>query len=406
MVWLHPAVLLGLVALSVPFAIHLLRRRHARRVVVPTVRFIEASDRSAVRLRRISDLPLLLIRACVIASAVLALSGPLWLTKARIAAWGSRTARVVIVDSTESAARGTTSAIVAAELSTASPGRSLETADLAQGVRRAAGWLAGAAPVRREIVLVSDFQRGSIDEGSLSNVPKDVGIRFVRLTDGVDRSGKKEIAVLDREGSFTAVPFVEGWSTRVDYTRQPLQSNGLRILTPSGESDIASLWRIVATAGAYAPDTQQPMTIQFDRAPSRSAADITAGDWTFGTTLRLLHATSDLRIPLQVLPSQGSLLVHVQVDATSLAAARVVEAALNSRVPIERFEEGEPERIDDGTLTAWTRAPAAPDAMRWRQTDESDGRWMWIAALLFMALESYVRRSPARERREVVERAA
>ena len=80
MVWLHPAVLIGFIALAIPTAIHLLRRRHALRMVVPTVRFIQASDRTAVRLRRISDPLLLLIRAGIIASAVLALARPLWLT--------------------------------------------------------------------------------------------------------------------------------------------------------------------------------------------------------------------------------------------------------------------------------------------------------------------------------------
>jgi hypothetical protein len=406
MVWLHPTVLIGLIALAIPIAIHLLRRRHARRMVVPTVRFIQASDRSAVRLRRISDPLLLLIRAGIIASAVLALARPLWLTNARIAAWGGRTARAVIVDSSESATPAANRDVIAAELSRARPGRSLETPDLTLGVRRAAAWLAGAPPVRREIVLVSDFQRGSIDERSLANVPKGIGIRFVRMKDGVDPPAMNGIAVLDRDGSVAVLPAIEGSGTRVEYSRRSIQSSGLRIFAPSGDEGSSSLWRIVATAGAYAPDAEQPMTIHFDAAASTPATDLRAGDWTFGAAQRLLRATSHLRIPIQAFPSQGSLVVHAQVDPKSLAAARVVQAALDSRVPLERFQESEPERIDDTTLAGWSREPAAPDATQWRQTDESDGRWMWTAALLLLALESHLRRSPVREHREVVDHAA
>jgi len=406
MVWLHPTVLIGLIALAIPIAIHLLRRRHVRPMVVPTLRFIQASNRSAVRLRRISDPLLLLIRAGIIVSAVLALARPLWLTNARIAAWGGRTARAVIVDSSESAARSANRDVIADELATATPGRSLETPDLARGIRRAAAWLEAAPPVRREIVIVSDFQRGAIDERALADVPKEIGIRFLRTKDRLDPPAIKGIAILDGEASFTALPAIEDSGTRVEYSKRSVQPTGLRILAPSGAAAISSLWRIVATAGAYAPDMEQPMTIHFDAPASESAVDVSVGDWTFGTAQRLLRATGDLRIPIRVSRARGSLLVRAQVDAKSLAAARVVQAALDSRVPIEHFQESEPERIEEATLARWTREPAPPDPTRWRRTDESDGRWMWTAALLFMGLESYLRRGPGRAHREVVDHAA
>jgi aerotolerance regulator-like protein len=406
MVWLHPTVLIGLIALGVPIAIHLLRRRAVRPMVVPTIRFIQASNRSAVRLLRISDPLLLLIRAGIIASAVLALARPLGLTNARIAAWGGRTARAVIVDSSESARRSANGDVVAAELATATPGRSLETADLALGIQRAAAWLEGAPPVRREIVIVSDFQRGALDESSLAEVPKGIGIRFLRTKDRLEPSPIKGIAVLDREASFTALPAVDGSATRVEYSKRSDQSSGLRIFASSGEAAISSLWRIVATAGAYAPDSAQPMMIQFDAAASTLAVDVSGGDWTFETAQRLLRATSDLRIPIRVSRARGSLVVRAQVDAKSLAAARVVQEALDARVPIEHFQESEPERIEEATLARWTREPAPPDLTQWPRTDESDGRWMWTAALLFIGLESYLRRRPGRAHREVIDHAA
>ena len=98
--------------------------------------------------------------------------------------------------------------------------------------------------------------------------------------------------------------------------------------------------------------------------------------------------------------------MRAQADPKSLAGARIVQAALDSRLPPRHFEESEPEGIDDATLARWTREPAAPDVTQWRQIDESDGRWLWVAALGLLALESYLRRPSAREDREMMDHAA
>ena len=76
MTFANRAILVGLVALGIPLAIHLLGRRRARNVVLPTARFAEgahASSRGRLWLKRAA---LLALRLAAVALLVLALAGP------------------------------------------------------------------------------------------------------------------------------------------------------------------------------------------------------------------------------------------------------------------------------------------------------------------------------------------
>ncbi|HUU10305.1 MAG TPA: BatA domain-containing protein [Phycisphaerae bacterium] len=76
MTFANRAILVGLVALAIPLAIHLLGRRRAPKVVLPTARFAEgahASSRGWLWLKRAG---LLALRMALVALVVLALAGP------------------------------------------------------------------------------------------------------------------------------------------------------------------------------------------------------------------------------------------------------------------------------------------------------------------------------------------
>ena len=76
MTFANRAILVGLLALGIPLAIHLLGRRRARKVVLPTARFAEgahASSRGRLWLKRVA---LLALRLAIVALLVLALAGP------------------------------------------------------------------------------------------------------------------------------------------------------------------------------------------------------------------------------------------------------------------------------------------------------------------------------------------
>lgn len=161
--WLNPAALWALPLAAAPVLIHLLRTHRATRVAFPSLRFVPPSRTAAVRMRLPSDLALMLVRVAVVTLAIAALAGPVVLTAARTAAWNSRTARAVVVDTSGSmrvpdaasvAPERAAAEAAAAELQSATYGLRIDTRDLRQGVARASTWLASSPPARREVVVI------------------------------------------------------------------------------------------------------------------------------------------------------------------------------------------------------------------------------------------------------------
>ena len=407
MFWLVPAALVGLLAIAGPLAVHLLRRQQARRIVIPSVRFVVATDQSAVRLRRISDPGLLLIRIGVVASAALALAQPLAMTDARTVRWAARTARVVIVDTSESARGGASAEAIAAEMTTASPVELIETDDLGPALRRAGVWLSTSPPVRREVTVLSDFQIGALHASDITAVPKGIGIRLVRTNAPAVRPDVPALRLLEGDGVLAGRVILDGPRTSVAFSRESKSNSGLTLFgAPADDGAIASLERIVARAGVRAPSPREPIAIHF-RAGQQARENVTAArDWTFDAAQRLLKLSRGIDVPVSVSSEQGTLVVDVAGEPSSLAAAQIVEAALAARVNPLTVEEHEPERIADATLASWSRQSAPPDPAQWRLSDESDARWFWLISLVLLGAESHMRRSSDRDRREVPARAA
>lgn len=75
-----PAFLLaGALAMLVPLALHLIRRRPPMRAPLPTARFLVEDPRNAVRVSRPTDLPLLVLRMLLLLLVGLGLARPAWL---------------------------------------------------------------------------------------------------------------------------------------------------------------------------------------------------------------------------------------------------------------------------------------------------------------------------------------
>ncbi len=191
MIWQQPWAWVGLLTLAVPILIHLLGRGPARTQRFPTLRFLERSRMLPTRRTRLHDMALLLVRVATLALAVAALAQPRWLTAARQRAFIASMARLVIVDTSASVVRavGGPSAFrdsvdrtVAALATTANGGVRIriETASPATAIDGAVSWLAGQSE-RREIAIVSDFQRTALSARDLARIPADVGIRLVRI---------------------------------------------------------------------------------------------------------------------------------------------------------------------------------------------------------------------------------
>ena len=388
--WLHPAALVGLLAIALPVIVHLLRRERARRVIVPSLRFVRASERTAVRLRTPSDPWLLLLRIGIVACAALAAGRPFLLTDARRAAWSDRVARAVIVDTSASMGEAIDAAEITAAADGASPSMTIEATDLGHGIARAVSWLAGAPPARREIVVLSDFQRGSLSPADLAAVPDAVGIRLVPV--GAQPPSTPGLGILGHEGPLTASVTPLDDATAVSYSRAPAMEGLEIVASPEQRASVDRLMQVVRAAGAMAPSSEQPIVIRFG-ATGIAAADPTAPGWAIAAGARLLRAPELQGIDLGVSGRDGRLVVDVSAAPDSLEAALVVKAALDARVDPATLSEAEPQRLSDATRAAWSRDPGPADVSAWRQTDESDGRWLWALALLLLVIETFARRT-------------
>jgi hypothetical protein len=409
--WLAPAALAGLLAVAGPIAVHLLRRQRARRFVIPSVRFIPEADRSAVRWRHPSDALLLLLRVAIVACAAVALARPLLLHSGRTAAWAERTARVVIVDASDSARGMIGDDAIAAEMSAGDPALRIDASDPGGALKRAAAWLERSPPARREIVVLSDFQAGAVTEEGITGLPPDIGVRLVPFGGRAPQREVTGAAILTPDGIADTRVRLDGSRTAASYTITGAAPEGLRIMASARDADaVARLLRVVSAAGALTPWPAQPIVIRFPGAgplapppapgpgeaggPGEGGAG-PAASWTFAAAQRLLRSTEVSGLPVRIGPRGPALVVDADVDPRSLEAAQLVKAALDARVDAHALAEHEPARIAAATLARWSRAPAPPEAGAWRQSEQSDGRWLWLTVLVLIGAESVVRRSPA-----------
>jgi hypothetical protein len=439
--WQYPAALWALPLAAMPIVVHLLRTHHARRVPFPSLRFVPSSRAAAVRVRLPSDIALMLVRVGIVALAVGALAGPIVVTRTRTAVWNARTARAVVVDVSDSmrlpdSAGATPEAAAAdaaaAELRTAAYGRRIDVARLDDGLMRAARWLAASPPARREIVVISDLQRGAVPRLELEELPVGIGLRFVAVG---RRDGPSTFAGAPLLGGDGVAARGQAIEARADATAVVLEAEtgngtaGLRLLAPPGaEPAVAGLLRAVAIVGAPAGSDDQPIAIRFPGAPVPLAGSVSMiqPGWMLRTVLRLredpaiasmavvaanepsdgwtpLSRTRDGAIQVRAAAIRRELVLDVAARPDSLFAAEVVRAVLNARVEPNVYDEREVARVAE--VMARPAGSVTSDA--WRNADSTDGRWLWLLALALLGFEQWLRtRTVAPQHRESTRAAA
>jgi hypothetical protein len=431
--WQTAAALWALPLAALPVVIHLLRMHRAERRPFPSLRFVLASQTAAVRVRSPSDLVLMLMRTTVVALAIVAAAGPVLVTPGRAAGWNARTTRAVVVDISESM-QGPPARLAdeaaRAEIAASAYAQRIDARELGAGVARARAWLETAPPSQREIVVISDFQRGAMTrtEPAVAGVPDPIGLRFVQVG---ETTAEREIAgapllVFPDAARAQAIALTSD-TTAVSIAAAAGPATGLRIEPAAGAE---RLRRVAAAAGSPAPSSVEPIVIRFaaDGEPNQPLeASRPAAAWMRRTLIRLqrdpdLQAAVDRLRAVRPVASSGDpssaawlvvardgageplvaaaaagaeLIIDVAARSDTFFAAAVLRGALAARRASHDYAELEPAQIDASTLAGWGRQPA-PAAIptgpgAFRAVDRTDARWCWLGVLALLGLEQWLR---------------
>jgi hypothetical protein len=459
MIWQNPWAWAGLLALAIPVLIHLLGRRSARSQRFPSLRFLEASQLTSTRRTRLTDLPLLTVRMAILAAAVAALAAPLLLTEKRERDLGRTLTRAIIVDTSASMTRRTTTggagerALDAARREAArladeaTTNVMLETRSPALAIPGASAWLE-TRQGRRELIIVSDFQVGAVDSLDIASVPADVGIGLTLISSDSTSPSVQGSRVGTASATETAVGSVVTGSaqasgglvilagaderTRSDAARRAASTTVVsgalvrverpvvvvhrgydsrtqllreaRPLTQSWQGDLVARLRGDPTLIAAGLDAEIPVsgggpTVTADSllAAGRASLGATAGA-TGASTPFTDVARTRARVPVVLAAGdqrdgRDRLLLFVRSDAGSLVSAALLVAIARASLPLSQTAELEPSRLAEATLAKWRR-PAASAATTRSIGDPgaSDGRWLWVLALLLLGVETWMRR--------------
>jgi hypothetical protein len=463
--WQQPWAFVGLLMVAVPVIIHFLGRRSARIRRFPTLRFVGASRLMATRWTRVSDLAVLAVRAGIVVAAVAALAHPLLHTRDRQADSTRTIARGIIVDTsasmdrrampratglseervidraraeaTRSGAEATTNVIV-------------QTASVPEVIPGVVAWL-GAQPGRRELVVISDFQRGMLDSIDLASIPADIGIDLVRI-EAAASAAPVEMRTTQRDGEVIASIVTDSTRTVVEWQPAPtVGRDESPVALLAGERERQALEAASAAARsigslAVRADTGHRVAIVYPSYPQRDAmlggAQAPSLAWQGELLVRLrgdsllqsaawAAADSNLAAPggdpartfvvardrhgrptvlaaSDATAASPRLLLFPAGDAGSLVSAALITAATRAASVAADVGELERETIAEQTLANWRRAAASSPAAMDAGDGRSDGRWLWAVALVLLGVEGWIRRErrPGRVEEVVRERAA
>lgn len=361
LILLNPAGLAALLALAGPILVHLLLRRRARRLMFPSLRFVQPSNAAAVRLRAITDWPLLVVRCAIVATAALALARPLLVTPARRDVWNARTVRAIVVDTSPTV--GPALPVVDEERRGAFRSTVIRSPGVEEAIVEARRWLEEAPPARREIVVVSDFQIGTIDQLAIDRVPASSGLRLRQIPSITTPIAEPRVRVI-----------VETAAGDREAANAALRAAGQESGVSGTEGSAGRRTVVIYTRGASVPD------LEALRAPWMAAVATAVGDGRVGAA------------------DERSMAVVLDIPATSFELPRAIRAIRRALLAPSAWRELEPGRLPAATLAAWSR-PAAPDPGDVGHADEDDSRWFWLAAVAFIGLETWLRRRADAENR-------
>ena len=373
----QPWAWLGLAGLAVPIAIHMLARHQAVHTLFPSLRFIDVTDVTFIKRQRLTDIPLLLIRLAVVAVAVAAMAGPRWLAASAV---GRATVMAVVVDGSAGVVGGEAMTMARSAAATASSSTVVEAPSLASGIESAVAWLSTQTGAR-ELVIVSDFQRGSLDAADIAMVPSGVGVRFTpvpraptTLPPGFELRGDRSRMTWPVAPATSSLPLTV--KAGADQARADAMLSAVASLVMTSSADASARRATLLFPGAP------------DRAAMVAAARAIDQPWMFAVAQPLLN-DPHTRGHVDVRAANAELIVMVDNDPGSPLSAGIASTVLTSLVQPLAWSEFEPEAIAPEQLRQWERAPSdAPSA----NEREPQGRWLWLIVIGLLGIETWMRR--------------
>jgi hypothetical protein len=436
-IWLYPLALAGTAAIVAPILIHILVQRRAPPFPFPTLRFLKPTRLAAIRRHVLEDLPLVLVRAAILAVAAGALAGPYLVTSARRAAWNDRIARAIVGEG-EAARAFQRSDLLPAAGQRPQPFRVqlFDSGDLRDGIARAVAWLEASPPARRELVVVAPFALGSVTRADLADVPAGIGIRLVRSGELPSTRSFAAPPVLDSDltsgtvGRRDRVVAFNGPSTSVRESAPVPASVPVEIVAAAdvvkrgAEATLAAV--LSQRVPAPVPGRSARVVFEPTDPPPRRAAEALArrkreagaqAGRQDAVSPWMADAIARMTILGDVSNSAGegsTLVVTTSLPPTDLrtallfrsifAALATEDQAANPQPIASAPASGEREvlTIPDADLRAWERPAGDVRSPRLDTIERDDRRWWWAAALALLAVEGWLRRSQ-RERDEATD---
>jgi aerotolerance regulator-like protein len=419
-IWLNPAVLVGLGVVAAPLLVHFLVQRRAERFLFPTLRFLRPARLASVRRHVLDDVPLLVVRCAILSAAVGALAGPLVASASRRATWDRRVTRAVVRD-------GDGAQMPPSPAEQLFRAQTFSGVSLRDSMRRALAWLETAPPSRRELLIVSPLPIGSITAADLAAVPPDVGIRFERApalpatrmvplapvltTAGViDRTAALVGPATSVDERTTALPARVSWPIEVTASanhRLAVDAAtdavlGLRVPAPPSDRRVRVVileglgTETVDADGVRAPWVAEAITRMARDSDLQAAArglsrGIAAARFS-GEPWRTIARASDGAALIVAAATDDRLVIVSGAPASDVATPILLRAAADAVAPVADRQREEIVSIADDDLRTWSR-PSGPVAADPRNIDEDDRRWLWAAALLLLAFETWLRRT-------------
>ena len=275
-------------------------------------------------------------------------------------------------------------------------------------------------------MILSDFQVGTLHDGQVAAVPTNIGLRFERVV-STERVAVAPPAAVDSMRADSS-------GTYASWRMQGADSLPMPVLLGSTD-ELVRLERDSAAVGLLFGRPLQStgrMAVVFPGYPARAdllresapldsrwQGDLLLSlrrDDAFGEIIQSTTAPGACELSATVVARNGAgvpvvsmdrartgspheIRVFMCVEAGSVAATALLAALARGLDSVPPLTELEPLPLPDQLLQQWQREPVASSP---RGSDETspDGRWLWLAALVLLGMEEWLRRrAPRRQAR-------